>query len=130
MSKEGPDNLWALKKDEYLLVECKNEVEINRVEINKDECTQLNSSVAWFQKNYKSCKSTNIIIIPTYKIARSASLLFETYVMRVNELRIFKDNISNFYSEFNGVELNDLSEKRIHKLLEMHDLTVDSIKNK
>jgi hypothetical protein len=33
--KEGPDNLWALDATQYLLWECKSEVDVTRAEINK-----------------------------------------------------------------------------------------------
>jgi hypothetical protein len=31
--KEGPDNLWKINDNQYLLVECKNNVEATRSEI-------------------------------------------------------------------------------------------------
>src|SRR5260370_23025055 len=42
--KEGPDNLWAMTDDQYLLVECKSEVDINRESINKHETGQMNNA--------------------------------------------------------------------------------------
>ena len=38
--KEGPDNLWALDNTRYLVVECKNEVDVTRAEIKKREAEQ------------------------------------------------------------------------------------------
>ena len=40
--KEGPDNLWALDATQYLLWECKSEVDVDRSEINKREAEQMN----------------------------------------------------------------------------------------
>jgi len=50
--KEGPDNLWALDATNYLLWECKNEVDLARAEIDKREAEQMNRSYAWFKKHY------------------------------------------------------------------------------
>ena len=38
---------------EYLLVECKSEVHLDRKEIHKDETGQMNNACAWFAKTYK-----------------------------------------------------------------------------
>jgi hypothetical protein len=46
--REGPDNLWALRDNNYLLLECKNQVDQNRA-INKQETGQMNNSCAWFR---------------------------------------------------------------------------------
>ncbi len=43
---KGPDNLWRLKTDQYLLVEAKNEVKTDRQEIFKTETGQINNSYA------------------------------------------------------------------------------------
>ena len=50
--KQGPDNLWALRDNQYLLFECKNQVDKTRKEINKNETRQMNNSCAWFKKHY------------------------------------------------------------------------------
>lgn len=42
--KEGPDNLWALDTTQYLLWECKSEVDVHRAEIDKREAEQMNRS--------------------------------------------------------------------------------------
>ena len=46
--KEGPDNLWALDDSQYVLFECKSEVDVTRAEVNKREAEQMNRSSAWF----------------------------------------------------------------------------------
>ena len=67
--KEGPDNLWALRDTEYLLVECKNEVSLDRAEISKRETGQMNNACAWFSKNYRGATAKNVLVIPTKKVA-------------------------------------------------------------
>ena len=60
--KAGPDNLWALRDGEYLLVECKSEVQPDRKEIVKDETGQMNNACAWFAKHYNGAKAKNIMM--------------------------------------------------------------------
>jgi replicative superfamily II helicase len=62
--KEGPDNLWAVRAGEYLLIECKSEVDLKRSEINKTETGQMNNAVAWFRRHYAGAKATHLMIIP------------------------------------------------------------------
>ena len=70
--KEGPDNLWKLRDNQYLLVECKNKVLLSRKEIYKEETGQMNNACAWFIKNYGDAQFQPIIIIPTKIISRAA----------------------------------------------------------
>jgi replicative superfamily II helicase len=75
--KEGPDNLWGLRDNEYLLFEDKNEVEMSRSEINKRESDQMNRSSAWFGRYYPGSGVTRIMIIPTKKVAPAAAFTEE-----------------------------------------------------
>jgi replicative superfamily II helicase len=125
--KKGPDNLWALRENKYLLVECKNEVDLKRQEISKSEAGQMNSSYAWFKHNYPGCNSTNIMIIPAYKLAKSAAFSQQVQIMRAREIRIFTNKIRSFFNEFEGVNLKDLSEQKIQKHIDTHGLSVESI---
>lgn len=49
-SGKGPDNLWAMGKGEYLVVECKSGAIADT--ISKDYCNQLGGSVRWFHAEY------------------------------------------------------------------------------
>jgi replicative superfamily II helicase len=125
--KEGPDNLWGLRDDQYLLFECKNEVELTRAEIDKRETDQMNRSSAWFARYYPRSAVTRIMIIPPRKLARSAALINDVLVMGKKELTLLRDNVRAFFNEFRTVDLHDLSEKKINAYLEVHQLTVDDL---
>ena len=127
--KEGPDNLWALRDGEYLLVECKSEVHLDRSEIAKDETGQMNNACAWFAKNYKGAKAKNIIIIPRTKLANGAGFNEEVQVMRKTELNKLTKNIRSFFAEFASADFKDLSEKKVQALLDTHHLSVEVILN-
>ena len=71
--KEGPDNLWALDDTQYILWECKNEVDLTRASINKHETEQMNRSCAWFGKHYAGSQVKNIIVHPTHNVESDKS---------------------------------------------------------
>ncbi|MFK4008605.1 DEAD/DEAH box helicase [Bacillus safensis] len=125
--KEGPDNIWKTGDNKYLLVECKNNVDVTRNEINKDETGQMNNACAWFEKVYGDVLVKNIIIISTKNVSKAAGFNKSVQVMRENKLRLLTDNVRKFYLEFKGLDLDDLSEKRIQELLVRFKLTSDDL---
>jgi len=127
--KEGPDNLWGLRNGEFLLVECKNEVALDRAEIKDREAEQMNRSCAWFDKNYSGVKAKNIMIIPTRKLARNTSFTHSVHVIREKGLANLVRNVRAFIGEFTRMDLKDLSDKRVQELVNVHRLSVDNILN-
>ncbi len=125
--KEGPDNLWCVNAGQYLLIECKNEVDLKRAEINKDESGQMNNSCAWFEKHYKGCTATKLLIIPTNKLGRAAGFVQEAGIMRERELRKLRRNVKGFFNEFSGSDFSNLSETKVQEWLDSHQLSVDAL---
>lgn len=125
--KEGPDNLWGLRDDEYLLFECKSEVELTRAEVNKRETDQMNRSSAWFGRYYPGSSVTRIMIIPPAKLASGAALNDEVLLMRKKQLDQLTKNARAFFNEFRNVDLRDLSERKIDAHLRIHKLTIDDL---
>ncbi len=127
--KEGPDNLWALRDNEYLLLECKSHVQLTRSEINKGETEQMNSSCAWFGRHYSGSQATNVMIIPTNRLANAAALTHDVKVMQGKSLTKLQENVRKFFAEFKDLDFQDLSEKKVQEYINAHALSVDSIKN-
>jgi hypothetical protein len=125
--KEGPDNLWALRDAQYLLIECKNQVEETRTEIHKQETGQMNNSCAWFKNNYAGAVSNNIMIIWTKTVAPAAGFNEDVEITRAPHLERLVRNTRSFFQEFRGVDLKDLSENKVRALLETHQLTIDDL---
>lgn len=125
--KEGPDNLWKVKDDQFLLIECKSMVDINRVEINKDETGQMNNACAWFERNYGNVGVKRIMIIPTKKVSRAAGFNLEVGIIRQSNLKKLISNVNKFYMEFKDLDLKDLSTKAIQQFLDIHQLDVSSL---
>lgn len=122
--KEGPDNLWALDDTQYILWECKSEVEMTRAEINKREAEQMNRSSAWFEKHYSGLKVKRVIIHPTHVVASAAAFTHDVEVMRESELKQFVKRIQEFFKSFESLNFSDLSVTHVQQLVNSHKLSV------
>ncbi|KFJ10156.1 hypothetical protein DR66_2797 [Delftia acidovorans] len=127
--KEGPDNLWALDDANYIVWECKNEVDLSRSEINKTEAEQMNRSAAWFRKHYEGCTAIHIEVHPAYQVQSAANFLVDVKVMREKELKTFVKAVKKFFQSFQRLNLKDLSLPHIQNLLVENGLDVDNLLN-
>jgi hypothetical protein len=118
----GPDNLWQVRAQEYILWECKNEVKLERENIHKDETGQMDNACGWFDKNYKGLTATRIMIIPAQKCGPGAHFTHDVRIMRPQELKKFKGAVRAFFSDMAGDDLRDLSAKRLQGLIDSHKL--------
>jgi replicative superfamily II helicase len=125
--KAGPDNLWALDDSQYIIWECKNEVDTKRSEINKGEAEQMNRSSSWFEKHYLGMKVKRIIIHPTHVVARAASFTHEVEAMREAELKKLVKQLREFFKSFESLEFKNLSTAHIQKLIELYHLSLPSL---
>ncbi|MET0465212.1 MAG: helicase C-terminal domain-containing protein, partial [Chitinophagaceae bacterium] len=126
--KRGPDNLWCCGDNEYILFECKNEVDEKRTEISKTEAAQLNTSIAWFEQEYTSGRVLPMMVIHTKNLAKNASLESKAKIMRKESLYALRRNIKNFYKEFKDYEIHNVSDKNISEFLTAHKLDIPSLK--
>ncbi|WP_409161150.1 DEAD/DEAH box helicase [Pectobacterium sp. B2J-2] len=122
--KKGPDNLWGGVDEQYFLIECKNEVEEDRKEINKHEAGQMNSHCAWFKEEYGEAKCHKIIIINTKILSYHGNFSDTVEVMRKHKLKTLKDNVRAFFKEFQNYELSSLSDDKIHEFIQPHKLDI------
>lgn len=126
---EGPDNLWCIRDNEYILFECKNEVKESRSEINKTEMGQMNNSCAWFERIYHS-EYTPIMIIATKKASSAAGFSNSgVRVMNKNMLNKLINNTKNFFKEFKMLDFKNLSHDEIQVKLNLHHLKSDDFKS-
>lgn len=124
---EGPDNLWCLRNNEYLLIECKNGVDTSRDTIAKGESGQMNNSCAWFRRNYGDVRISNVLIFPGSKIGKGAGFSEPVRVMRQHELKKLSRNVRRFFVEFSSVDFAELEPKSIQTWLRSHELTTDQL---
>lgn len=125
--KEGPDNLWALDATQYLLWECKSEVDVTRADINKREAEQMNRSSAWFDKHYAGMSVKRIIVHPTNIVQSAAAFTHEVEAMREAEIRKFVKSAREFFKSFESLNFKDLSTAHIQKMVNAHNLAVPNL---
>lgn len=125
--KEGSDNLWALDDRQYVLWECKSEVEITRVEINKKEAEQMNRHGAWFDKHYPGMDVKRIIVHPACVVPSAAAFTHEVEVMGETELKRLVKRIREFFKSFEGLNFQDLSTGHVQKLVDTHGLSIPKL---
>lgn len=127
---EGPDNLWCIRDNDYILFECKNEVKEKRTEINKTEIGQLNNSCAWFEREYAS-EYKPILIVPT-KVASAAAGFsnLATEIMIKSNLSKLINHVKSFFKEFKNLDVEDLSAAKIQALIDSHSLGINDLKTK
>ena len=125
--KEGPDNLWALNATQYILWECKSEVDVTRAEINKRESEQMNRSSAWFDKHYAGSEVKRLIVHPSNTIESAAAFTHAVEAVREPELRKLVKAAREFFKAFESLNFKDLSSSHIQKLVDAHHLSVPAL---
>jgi len=127
--KEGPDNLWAVDATQYLLWECKSEVDVTRTEIDKREAEQMNRSSAWFDKHYQGMSVKRFLIHPTHTVQSAAAFTHEVEATRVAELRSLVKSVREFFKSFESQNFKDLSPKYIQQMIDAHHLAVSDFQS-
>lgn len=130
MWKEGPDNLWAINDNTYILWECKSDALPTKKAIDKREADQMNRSYSWFTKHYQGCSSTNIIVHPSHKVESAGAFRQEVLALRQHNLTRLKKELTNFYKSFESSDFSDLSSESIEKSLASFELEASSIVGK
>ncbi len=125
--KAGPDNLWALGDNRYLLFEAKSEVLQTRAEINKGETGQMNNACAWFARGYPDAIALRFLVMPTRKLAKGAGFNDDVRIMRAKHLRELAKHVAGFFAEFSGTPLLDITEVQVRERLAAHKLTVKDL---
>ncbi len=92
---EGPDNLWAIGNNQYLVIECKSAATVET--ISKDYCNQLGGSIRWFANQYgETCSSVPIIVHKATRIDKRATAVPNMKVITPENLERLKRNIYDF----------------------------------
>jgi len=128
--KKGPDNLWCGVNNQYIILECKSEVDDDRDQINKSEAGQMSQHCGWFEYEYgRESACRRILIIPTKKLSYHAHFTHDVVIMRRGMLKKFKGSIRNFILAFKTHGFSDISYEFIEQQLNANRLDIESIKN-
>lgn len=120
--RKGPDNLWCLKNDLFMMWECKSEVSENRKSIQKYEVGQMNNHCAWFANEYGDVEVVRIMVIPTKVVAYEADFTHDVKIMRKNRLKLLKTNVLSYIKEFRDYDIYNLSDEMVNNALAHHKL--------
>ncbi|NVO73265.1 DEAD/DEAH box helicase [Photobacterium damselae] len=100
---KGPDNLWSIGNQQYLVIECKNEAISDT--INKGYCNQLNGSSMWFENQYDfTSQYTPIMIHPSVKFEYASSPKPTIRIINDQKLQELRHNALSF---FESISTND-----------------------
>lgn len=128
--KTGPDNLWHFGNGIFFLIECKNEVDLNREEISKTEVGQMSNHISWFEDHYPKVQScTNIWVHPTNYISPLANLGKKVYAITPTKLEKLRKAILKYTSEFQSIDLAAVSDEFIQKLIKQYQFEEQSFIN-
>ena len=124
---EGPDNLWAIGNNQYLVIECKNEATSETV--SKTYCNQLAGSIRWFSSEYgDNFTATPILVHKSFILDRQASPVEKMRIITQEKLADFKRKIKDFVNAL-VQDTNWQDEIRIQQLLNQYNLNSESIVN-
>lgn len=123
--RRGPDNLWHVGNNKYIMFECKSEVAETRECIHKSEVGQMENHCGWFEETYHDATVLRVMIITTNKLAVDANFSHDVKIMRKKNLRKLRGNILKFIKEFKNYDIQNLDENVISSAL-AHNYLLDS----
>lgn len=123
-NKKGPDNLWAIGDLTYFIIECKSGVKPDIAEISKSDCSQLLSSIQWFENLYagNSHSCYPIIVHRATRFDAAASPDPRMRIMTEERLEQFKVAVRSFAKSIANDENIAKDAKEVQKLLRQYKL--------
>jgi replicative superfamily II helicase len=126
---KGPDELWALPGNVYLLAEARNDVKVGRTEIHQSETEQLSNSVNWFRAEYGDEPTLiPILLHPIGILARTAYPPDGSLVIDRESMNKLHDAMTRFAAALAGRAVDSWSAAQIGQLLEDHGLAAAAFK--
>ena len=129
-SKRGPDVLWRMADGHYLVIEAKNQVDLDRQNIFKKEAEQLGHHITWFNQTFLGEQHTPILIHPSAILAHDAYLDANASIIQEDDLQRFVNTVRGFVTVLAGKSLHLLSATDVAAQLQTHELRPSDILNK
>lgn len=123
---KGPDVLWNLGNGKYYIIECKNE-SMSSI-ISKRDCGQLLNSYEWGKEEYGEENVTAIIVHPSLTFDKTSTPNQQFLVFTKENVERFKDNLSSFSNAIKQIDISELREDELMKLLSSCKLTKECLK--
>ena len=125
--KEGPDNLWALPNNAFLIIECKNGV-TSGDGISKRDAGQLGQSVAWFKERYPASTSVAIIVHSASTLGQGASVVEGMRVIATRHLEKLRNNLRDFAKQLVNPDVASNASEVANRLVQC-ELNADAFVN-
>ncbi|MBN9518492.1 hypothetical protein J0H58_08235 [bacterium] len=127
---KGPDGLWAMPGNHYLLVEAKSEVDLDREEIYQSEAEQISNSANWFTAEYGENTPVSLLMIhPTAELADSAYPPANTMVMTPKKLGELHTKLRAFATALAAKPSEAWTTADVGALLASHQLDAPSVRS-
>lgn len=127
---KGSDVLWQLADGTYLIMEAKNEVDSDTLEISRKYANQLSGSWEWFKAEYSGSEGIPVMIHPYNELAEGAYLDKEAKLMNPSKLRELIRNVRGFVSSLAVKSPDSWELEDIARLLRDHKLDSSSLKSR
>ncbi len=104
----GPDNLWELDNQQFVVIECKNEATSEL--ISKRDCNQLNGSIIWLDSHYHGHQDCfPLMIHPSITFAHDCSPESRIRIIDEESLNNLKEAVKMFAQSItNKFKFNDV----------------------
>lgn len=125
---KGPDNLWDLGNDQYLVIECKTGGKVGT--ISKKYCNQLGGSVRWFEGEYgDDCQCVPVMIHQAIIVEAQATPPQSMRIISQTQLEHLKTQIGHFATALTQSD-NWQDESKVTSLLKSYKLRGQDIVQK
>jgi hypothetical protein len=119
----GPDVLWEMAGEHFLILEAKSEVQTTRETISKTEAGQLGQHIAWFKQQYGERPVTPVLLHPASRFESDAFAPEGTMVINVERLAALHDAVRKLSAALVSKAPAMWTVEEIGNLLAAHSLT-------
>jgi len=122
----GPDNVWAMGAQSYLVIECKSGAVLAK-KVSKADTNQLNGSIVWFHEKYGTDnKMTPILVHPKTTFEHAASPHADIRIINEAGLTALREAVRS-YTVSLATSGAYLEAKSVGKQLAFHRLSAADI---
>jgi hypothetical protein len=123
---QGPDNLWALSANSFLVIECKSNATSEKG-ISKTDLGQLDQAMTWFNAKYPATAATPVVVHPLRTLGDGATAVSGMRVMTEEELNKLRKALEAFVKALSDPDmLNNV--KKLNELINVHGFGGEFVK--
>lgn len=120
---KGPDCLWQLNSAQFLIIEAKSEVRLDRPVIYKSEAEQVLHSCEWFKQEYPGKQGLPLLFHVATDLDSAAVFPPDARIATPDILNKFVASARAFVAAIAAEDRGHLTERRVNDLLKQNCLT-------